>query len=60
MHVSLIKLYINKWMVRFGKLKILPSERIYPAHFFITDGCGIYSNIHDVPIKELQDYDGSY
>lgn len=57
MHVKLISYAsTNEWL-GFETLRRLSGKEYTPAHFFITDACGIYNNIHDVPIKELQDYD---
>lgn len=60
MHVSLISYTsTNEWL-GFETLRRLSGKEYTPAHFFITDACGIYNNIHDVPIKELQSYDAVF
>lgn len=60
MHVSLISYAsTNEWL-GFETLRRLSGKEYTPVHFFITDACGIYNNIHDVPIKELQDYDAVF
>lgn len=60
MHISLISYTsTNEWL-GFETLRRLSGKEYTPAHFFITDACGIYNNIHDVPIKELQDYDAVF
>ena len=60
MHVKLISYAsTNEWL-RFETLRRLSGKEYTPAHFFITDACGIYNNIHDVPIKELQEYDAVF
>lgn len=60
MHVTLISHEpINEWL-GFETLERLSGKEYSTAHFLITDACSIYSNIHDVPLKELQDYDAVF
>lgn len=60
MHVKLISHdSTNEWL-GFETIKRLSGKEYSTAHFFITDACGIYNNIHDIPIKELQNYDAVF
>lgn len=60
MHVKLISNdSINEWL-GFETIKCLSGKEYSTAHFLITDACRIYSNIHDVPLKELSKYDAVF
>lgn len=60
MHVKLISHdSTNEWL-GFETIKRLSGKEYSTAHFLITDACGIYSNIYDVPLKELSEYDAVF
>lgn len=60
MHVKLISHdSINEYL-GFETIKCLSEKEYSTAHFLITDACGIYSNIYDVPLKELSEYDAVF
>lgn len=60
MHVKLISHDpTNEWL-GFETLRYLSTKDYTAAHFFITDACEIYPIIHNVPFKELPEYDAVF
>lgn len=60
MHVKLISNNsANEWL-GFETINRLSGKEYSTVHFLITDACGIYSNIYDVPLKELSEYDAVF
>ena len=60
MHVRLIScISTNEWL-GFETLGRLSGKEYTTAHFLITDACGIYDNINDIPLKELSEYDAVF
>lgn len=60
MHVKLISHDSINESLGFETIKRLSEKEYSTAHFLITDACGIYSNIYDVPLKELSEYDAVF